>query len=158
MNPLIWLSRLLDTPCGGKIIPDDPLPPPPAPKPVVLSCFVQGVIKSLETEPDQWGQDFYIWYSGVAYAHKTLCVSINVKDFYNWRKDFLPGSIADYTLTADERAAVLAALTQHVIEPRERGAVERARCQEDKRQRDLAARKAAFEKLGCPASPGEASP
>lgn len=156
----LWLSRLfadlapsrtMHTP--GVLASPVAWPDPPVAPSIPLSCFAAGIVKSLETEPDQWERDYHAFFGGIAYRHKTLFTLIKAEDFYNYSKTFVPGAIEDHTLTRAECAAVLAALKTHVIEPAERKAAEGMAIIRAMHQVEFDKSKAAFEKLGCPTPP-----
>ncbi len=145
-----WLSRLLarfELSRSNYVVQpfELPAPPEPPPQPAPLSCFVQGIIRSLETEPDQWERAPY---SRNEYRHKTSHLSIYHQSDGLFEKE--PGELDDFEVTLDERVAIYAALKANVLIPQEREQESYMDQLRAEHVADLAARKAAFEKLGCP--------
>lgn len=135
---------------GTKIEPIDLSPPPPAAPPASLSAFVRGLIKSMETEPGQWQRYFQSCLLGRCWRHEAHLVKVSEGSYFDpqWRWDEEPGTVEGFETTAAERAAIFAALTKYVIEPERRKSEEGMQWLRDQHQRDLAERRAVFEKLG----------
>ncbi len=126
-----------DIDARGKLAAPQPWPNPPA-----LSCFVQGIIRSLETEPEQWERGFVYDGQVGCWRHKTLGAAIVAQFMLD--EDIPPlGGVVDYDLSWKECSAVYRALDKHVIGPSRLNAT-------SQHTRDLATRKAAFEALACP--------
>lgn len=148
MKTPLWLSRLfadLSRPCAVTPL---PVPPPAPPVQPPLSCFVQGIIRSLETEPDQWNRALH---DRNQYQHKTSGLHVYHQLDTLFEKG--PGEVDGFELTLAESAAVYAALKACVIDPAKRERDIRMDKLRAEYAATLTARKAVFEKLGCPTPP-----
>lgn len=133
------------------------MPPvkPPAPQPE-LSCFVKGIIKSLETEPEKWRVNTCS--NEPMHTHIDHDVTISLWTHYsNLDRLYLADGLAD-TLLQIEKSAILRAYEQTLakqwIEERDK---KNQIAKREKEARDAALR-TAFESLGCPTATTEQKP
>jgi hypothetical protein len=128
----LFRQRELNSASPAASVKDDLPPPPPLPPPPNLSCFVKGLIHSMETEPDQWEMRF----NGGHYyrkhkTHGTVLWAHNPEPFFQATGD--PG------ITQVEQSALAKAIDRYLEEP-----------VRQKMRRDAMEKRAPFEKLGCP--------
>lgn len=124
----------------------------PAPvKPAPLSCFVAGLIRSINETPEKWSK----WSDGDKDDHCIFSLA-GIRIHYAPDNNHYPVIYEDriaspmFQITAIERDALKTAIHKHLFGP----FIELARQARKEEQAKEAARKAAvlapFEKLGCP--------
>lgn len=134
-------------PSAPPVSPPPPAPPEPAPPepvpPQEISCFVKGLIRSMEIESDKWvligSRNLHGWPKyGWQHASEGIYVSEDGDKVTN------SGGCGIIHRPNDvEEVALKAAVLKHLAAPL-------AEQQESQRLAMLAAKRAPFEKLGCP--------
>ncbi len=148
MSLLNWFHDYFNPPADRFISverhPDgDPLPPSN------LSCFARGVIRSIETNTSGWCEHWT--YEGRGVAHRDSGLTVITRPILPEGIGHIhAGSVLGYRLTPEERDAIYAAALKHVIAPEEQRRNIRIQQNEAKVAAASAARKAVFERLGCP--------
>lgn len=123
---------------------------PPAPQ---LSCFVRGIIRSLETEPEQWER-----LSHDRSRHRKLGVILSAYHYWPKSTNAWPScqaisnlsveGVPSDSLSQQDLQHIARALDAHPV-----GGFKEARDEAMVREAKRRAAQAAFEKLGCPTPP-----
>ncbi len=120
-----------------------------------LSCFVKGLIRSMETEPAKWHTNAWV-YNGWEHQDDPKLVVW----YRSWCEPAVPAEggvcftapIPPEQLTPAERLALGAAIKRYLVLPLEAKRAAEARASEDARRAALQSTIDRFAKLGCPDS------